>query len=61
MKFRFFFKDLKIHQYFVIFLKEYVHKCVHRDIDRYPNETNDNASESIGLRASFEHTRGNTS
>ena len=45
----------------MIFLKEYVHKCVRRDIDSYPNETNDNASESIGLRASFERTRGNTS
>ena len=45
----------------MIFLKEYVHKCVRRDIDSYPNETNDNPSESIGLRASFERTRGNTS
>ena len=33
----------------MIFLKEYVHKCVRRDIDSYRNETNDNASERIGL------------
>ena len=45
----------------MIFLKEYVHKCVRRDIDNYSNETNDTASKRIGLRASFERTRGNTS
>ena len=50
----FFLKKVRIHAYFVIFLKATVHKVERRAINNAPDDMNRSALEKGGLGASFE-------